>query len=845
MLENQYLKVTCDKNTLTLHEKQNSMEIKLTWAKIGLQTSEGLIHPEISDIKKKENSYEICGENSGISFQGNIILEKENNWCEISITYSNENGISKTPDCVILADTSDLIFTPTGYKYKNAYPQETEEKLSSQAGEEASGGRVPGCGYPVFSEKFFAGINHPAAFTLANKTGFTCKHFPVWTSENTIKTPALVIGCAMPFKNVRDSFMAYINKISGPRPTRPILCCCTFWSDPYIGNFEYRVNNSHYMRYIKQFLDTGIKPDMLMLDAGWNDRNSFFQAKEEIGRDKGLKELSDFLAKNGIEFGLWASINGSMGVNHEWAEKQGYPIGQGRGSAYSYPNIFTVLMDNDFGRKIGERFAKLAKNVDCDFFKIDWDNDCATNDSFKEKYLTENHVRVANIDEANNVHSLIRKERPSCNIRNGWWPSPWWLPHISHTFLAESGDCEYTHLPSLTQRERETTHRDTMYYFMFGRDKTPFPLDAMDNHEIAKAFRNPFTEHLESWCNAIFLLFMRGTTYLSVMLNAASMTDEEADVIKDIRRFSEKYQHILYNSSARFVGGNPSEGEIYGFVHQTENEAIAIVRNPSVSPKKFVPEIMKNEISFTPKQSFAVYPYCESICDNTEIKLLSHGIAVLYFNKQKLELPEEISGRKFIVSEGNKVFLPSGLEPDDSYGTIQEDFVMVRNILLEKLDEQKDDKYITYNLKIQIPDRMKNTKGILVLKGAPEEELDKISINAYHDRYAKSGDGHAFAIERVYAKRNPGFGGKKNLGSKYVKPQMQYRTFNIPNGGECFLQIVVENCAAYEKISTEFFITGHRDKSRSGKEFKLPEIMQDIPQKYYTGVPEFEHISLK
>jgi len=844
MIQNEYLRLECGGEKVDCFDKASNHRIAIYWNSIRLQCAEKIFTPVITEVSENSDFCEFRGKLSKIDFIAILKLAPDQHWCTLELKFINDNEVLPTPEKLIIAESEMLKFKPVGYKHQNAYRNEHGKGFSSQEGEEASGGKIPGCGYPVFSENFFVGVEHVAAYTLVKENGFICKHYPVWDGENTIAVPPLVIGCKAGFTTITKSFLDYIEKISIPKKQDPILCCCTFWSDPYLGDSEYKVSTAHYKRYIKQFLEAGIRPDMLMLDAGWNDRNSIFQAKKDIGGDKGLIEISNYLASLGIEFGLWTSINGNMGISCDWAKKQGYPIGTGIGAAYSAPYKFIVLPDNDFSKKLAERYVELMEKTKCGFFKIDWDCECATNDEFAEKYPTEDHIRTASIDIINKIHFELIKANPACLIRNGWWPSPWWLKDVTFTWLAHSGDCEYAALPSLTQRDSETTHRDAMYYYIFKESETPLPFDSIDNHEMIKAYRNPFSETHESWCNSVIMLYTRGTIYQSIMINAATLSDKQAKFFSETRSFAEKYKHILFNKSAQFIGKNPAEGEIYGFLHQSSDEAIAVIRNPSTIPQNFSLSEIASDIGFAVKQILVIYPYCGNMKFGNAITLLSHQVVMLYFKKEKEELPKEISETPFCVAPDGNTHLCAGLELDDSFGIIQENFIMVREISIENLGYENLNETIIQYLKIKIPDRMQNTCAFFKFTGADKNKLDEIRLRVYHDRYLKTGNGHAIPITTLYPKKNEGYGIIRNKKGTDTNKKIEYRLCTIPSSGEFYLNIEIENIVQIKDLEITVYVTGIRGKSRKGKKINLPEIFNYIPKTHDSGIGAFRTIKI-
>ncbi|MCF6175408.1 MAG: hypothetical protein L3J71_06550 [Victivallaceae bacterium] len=55
-------------------------------------------------------------------------------------------------------------------------------------------------------------------------------------------------------------------------------------------------------------------------------------------------------------------------------------------------------------------------------------------------------------------------------------------------------------------------------------------------------------------------------------------------------------------------------------------EAIAVIRNPAVSPQQFSLAEIAQKLDFTAKQMLAVYPYCSNLNVDDEITLLDHQV---------------------------------------------------------------------------------------------------------------------------------------------------------------------------------------------------------------------------
>lgn len=246
------------------------------------------------------------------------------------------------------------------------------------AGEEG-GGVIPGCGYPLIGRKIFTGLAHQAGFARIESqdsasTTYSLRHHPVWNGDRLESIEAVFCVSDKPEKD----FAEYIESIRAPMPLKPFFAFCSFWSDPYLGNYEYAVTGEAMKSFIGAWHKLGFQPDAFTFDAGWQNRKSFFEPKPGLEFEK-YPNLS-----------LWVSHNGPMGIDPDFLRENGIAVGEGFSSAYCGDN-YGVLLDRKLERRLTERFCELARH--CLHLKIDWDNDCAVSPEFKEKYPTQDHVR--------------------------------------------------------------------------------------------------------------------------------------------------------------------------------------------------------------------------------------------------------------------------------------------------------------------------------------------------------------------------------------------------------------------------------------------------------------------
>ena len=79
----------------------------------------------------------------------------------------------------------------------------TQGEVGDQEGSEASFGTMPGCGYPVYVDDWFVGMEHAGAFTRLTDSEVLGYHHPVWQGGELASVP-VVWGAAENERRVRE-----------------------------------------------------------------------------------------------------------------------------------------------------------------------------------------------------------------------------------------------------------------------------------------------------------------------------------------------------------------------------------------------------------------------------------------------------------------------------------------------------------------------------------------------------------------------------------------------------------------------------------------------------------------
>lgn len=461
---------------------------------------------------------------------------------------------------------------------------------------EEGGGILPPYGYPVFTDRAFYAVAHPVGCVEREGALLRFKHHPQW-ENGEIRSPSLVMGRAASGSEPGELFARYFQTLRRPRPARAIVEINTFWTDQFDSTHGYTTDIPSYRRMAREWSRRVLKGERglvshFLLDAGWQNTASLYRPQNSLGGpgDEGLTALAEEIRAEGFQFGLWYTLNGPIGIDMNWARSAGFRVShRGVGAGYSAGSgrlSYICLTDRNWEEQLSRRLAKVIASVGVDFMKGDWDNDAiedATLDA--AKFPTPEHLREAIADMMIRTYGRMHAARPGYSLRGAWWPSPWWFSHVDNTHLPNSGDMESTDLPSLTQRDAGLTSRDAVFYHVMRRCRTPVDFDVLVPHEFAHSRRNPVQDSETSWVNSLIMWLGRGNHYLQIYAAPYDIHGDRAWALREALRWFRAHEDLLWKTPTRMVGGDPGQGEVYGYLHQDGSRQLLIVRNPLAHPQ--------------------------------------------------------------------------------------------------------------------------------------------------------------------------------------------------------------------------------------------------------------------
>ncbi|MFH1477698.1 MAG: hypothetical protein ABIH24_09460 [Verrucomicrobiota bacterium] len=800
IISDRYFFIRIERDRLIVRRRDTGKSLCLKWPAVRLSLNGQVLAPACADQEPRISGKTVSQQFTAGQMTFTVSVALTNRlWIKKCLSVRANQALS-TPDFVEM-DRQDL---PSDNLCLCGY-RATTLSVSKKSDEEGVGG-ISGCGYPLLGRTLFLGLEHPAAFNLvkhrSGKDQVRLKHYPVWQG-NQLEEVAEVLGWA---DDARMNFADYLDTIRLPPLKKPFVSFCTFWSDPYLGKNEYATSRDAYLAYIQAFKTLGLIPDVFTLDAGWLDRRTILAAKQEVGRDDGLRQLSRIALRMGASLGLWASRNGPMAFDSKFLRSRGFAVGGGNSAAYCGKN-YAVLMESSLVETLSQRFCDLTGRVGARHFKMDWDNECATNPKFARRYPTVNHVRQASLNAYFAIARRILKANPRVIIRDGYWPSPWWLSSGHHPFLSDSGDSEFSSLPAKTQRDAASTHRDLMYYNHLVRDGAPLPLDCWDNHELPSAPRNPFADTPESWTNAIWLSFLRGTTYLTYTLMPETLEPWQVESLKSIMRFCRANAAHIYGTRGRMILGHPGHGEIYGFIHPGQKESWCVVRNPKPVPQTFGLDLMQG-CPHSIRRILQFYPHNEAFWPGQTITMLAHEVRIFILCSK----PEtwQFGHPHMMNADDNKIayHFPATLAVNAKVQPMVHHLHRFADLKCLSIKMKKTADSLQSEWFLASPYRMRNLEAQLCIRSCVAPR-----VTAFCSRYQDAHGGYSLPVTTL-APGQPGYGEQRNLES-VCRSDETYYAIRVPSCGRFLLSVTIHG-GKFDLDNISAWLAGYEAPSRAG-----------------------------
>ncbi len=464
----------------------------------------------------------------------------------------------------------------------------------------------PGLGQPLYTKQsaLFLGTEFPASYNFVENNKGVCgyllgKEIKVDETYTSYKS---VIGVGDDSKFIQDAFFNYIDQIR-IRPLR-LQVQYNSWFD--FGPRVTKETFANSVNKVSQELNTerGVPPfKAFVIDDGWQNSHIDWSDKSWKVNDKFDTNFStSFKTVNNAKstLGLWLSPGCNFGARpavnimrekglealDEYMSLAGPKYMQlledrmleltTQGITYfKLDGIFGHLNRREFDLNGGDYGVPTMNQLDTKGFKP---ADKRLNDPIYDELKT--YYLVAGTERLMQIFEKQHKVNPDVYvvISNGAYLSPWWLQYIDAVWMINAGDAA-----GGSNRTQELTYRDGVYYDTWVKEKTQFPINSVFNHEPKKTKTG---ESVKQFSEYLWMNLSRGTGFVELYIKTMKLSESDWDVLA----YGLKWTHKVfpYFKNARMHGGNPKEGEVYGYTGWNEKGGYASFHNPTDKEKTYV-----------------------------------------------------------------------------------------------------------------------------------------------------------------------------------------------------------------------------------------------------------------
>ncbi len=422
-------------------------------------------------------------------------------------------------------------------------------------------------GSPVVAGNFFFGYEHPMSQNLVDSNSNVCCSFlrnAVLKDGETL-TQSCVAGVA-PAGQLRRGFLAYVER-ERAHPYRPFLDYNS-WYD--LRNYS----ESQCVDTINQIGEEltarrGVPISSFLFDDGWDDTKTLWGFNSHL--PNGFTPLRQTVEKFHSSLGVWISPFGGYASAKYQRLKFGSAEGfetNASGFSLAGPNYYKCFRDICI-----DMIQKYGVNQ----FKFDG---LAAGAKASEAGLTRDG------DAMLRLIGELRAVRPDLYISQtvGTWPSPFWLLYVDSTWR---GGRDHDFYGKGSWRQQWITYRDMITYDNVVQRAPLYPLNSIMLHGIVygKQAENLHTTDDKEFADEVHEFFGTGTQLQEMYITPGLLDKQNWDDLAEAAQWSRANADVLVDT--HWIGGNPGNGEVYGWASWSPRKAILVLRNPDDKPAAF------------------------------------------------------------------------------------------------------------------------------------------------------------------------------------------------------------------------------------------------------------------
>ncbi len=383
-----------------------------------------------------------------------------------------------------------------------------------------------------------------------------------------------VIGVT-PCGQLRRGFLYYLER-ERAHPYRSFLHYNS-WYD--IGYGPEKIQPADFLKVAELFgteliEKRGVKMDSFVLDDGWDDPASLWQFHE--GYPNGFTPLRRAVEKYNSVMGAWLSPFGGYGK----AKQERLKYGAAQGFEINKSG-FSLAGPKYYGR-FRDVCAKLLREYGLNYFKFDGIGVGGRPTGTTAEFAPDMEALLKLISE-------LRQVRPDVyiNTTTGTWASPFWLWYSDSIW--RSGN-DWSTYGWGSKRQQQITYRDKETYHNVVKRAPLYPLNSLMTQGVMFA-NHGLPQESNDVIPDIRDFFASGTDCQELYITPSLMKPEHWDALAAAAKWSRANADVLVDT--HWIGGDPAEGQIYGWTSWTKRKGILSLRNPSDKPGRIAIDIGK------------------------------------------------------------------------------------------------------------------------------------------------------------------------------------------------------------------------------------------------------------
>src|SRR5579872_266946 len=459
-------------------------------------------------------------------------------------------------------------------------------------------GRVTHSGYgqPVFAGDMYLGLEYPGAETSDS----WLRQFPGRSAKGGLQTKPAIWGVAPDAASVAHAFLNdYLPTIAkAPRPFVIYNLLGAGMPEQHLLEHWINVIGSEAKK-------AELHIDSFAIDDGWQDETTIWQIAPKLFPD-GFATLAAKTASFRSRLGLWLSLHGFT-LDTRWGARTGLEVVQvgDRGGA---KHGRYCIAGPKYSAVLREQLDRYLREYDVNYFKFDYNQFGCDNAS--HGHPTGRAGRDAQLDAFIATLQHVKSIAPNTfiAITSGMWLSPWWTQYADAVWLGGNDQRIAEQYPGLSPHDLEITYRDSVMYDDLRNKQYAFPFSSVMTHGFWTNRGTPFSEFKDDAMMAIG----RGITKWEILTSPEIMDAKRYEFLSRAIRWGKANWSIL--SDTQMILGDPSKGEIYGYVHCGDGATLLFLRNPSLQsrlielPEKVIDARGNNAPGNVSPEVFEIYP---------------------------------------------------------------------------------------------------------------------------------------------------------------------------------------------------------------------------------------------